>query len=464
MQHARFIVFSLFVLAALSCSSGHSKKPGEKTPQRDLAKGKVIQSVGCIKDASVTYALYLPSVYSKDKKFPVIVAFDPHASGNLPVDRYKDLAEKYGYILIGSNNSKNGQLPSETSSILSALFTEIFSQYSVDTTRIYTMGFSGGARVASMIGLYRGGIAGIIGCGAGFPGTNQPFKNKCDFIGFAGKGDFNMFELQKLDEQLSHSGFRNALVLFDGPHFWPPEPVMEEAFYWTEFCAMKEKLIPPDAGIIGNYLSVKDETLKKDQDSKDLLREYDDIRNIICFADGLTSTDKYKTRLTELENNSAVKKELANRASQMEKELQQQKTYSESFFIKDLKWWNREITNYKLRITNFKTPDDTLAARRMLSYLSLVAYMSSNRALAENDTADAGYAIKIYQWVDPDNTEVYYLSAVLNARRGNQAAAYIALKTAIDKGFNDKSRMQQQPEFQSLLSNREFFDLLQKIK
>jgi hypothetical protein len=90
--------------------------------------------------------------------------------------------------------------------------------------------------------------------------------------------------------------------------------------------------------------------------------------------------------------------------------------------------------------------------------------LSSNRALAENDTTDANYALQIYGWVDPENTEVYYLTAVLNMRKGNQAAAFAALKTAIDKGFNEKTRMQQQAEFQSLQSNREFFDLLQKMK
>jgi hypothetical protein len=326
------------------------------------------------------------------------------------------------------------------------------------------MGFSGGARIASLVGLYRGGVAGIIACGAGFPGTNEAIRNKCDFIGFAGKGDFNMFELQKLDDQLEQSGFRHALILFDGPHFWPPETIMEEAFYWLDLCAMKEKLIPVDQKLIGNYITREDEILKKHQGSKDLLKEYDELKNIICFLDGLTNIDKYREKLKATGDLAAVKQALKNRDNQMEKELEQQKTYSESFFVKDLKWWKSLITDFGLRITKYKKPEDTLAARRMLSYLSLIAYMSANRALSGNDTTDAHYALQIYQWVDPENTEVYYLTAVLNARKGNQAAALIALKTAIDKGFNEKTRMQQQPEFQPLQSNRFFFDLLQKMK
>jgi len=326
------------------------------------------------------------------------------------------------------------------------------------------MGFSGGARIASLIGFYRGDIAGIICCGAGLPGTNQPIKNKCDFIGFAGKGDFNMFELLKLDDQLEQSGFRHALILFDGPHFWPPESVMEEAFYWLEFCGMKEKLIPVNEKLIGTYISGKDEILKKDEDSGNLLKQYDDVKNIICFLDGVVNTDKYRERLKTAGDLAVVKQELKNRENLMNKELKQQKLYSESFFIKDLKWWKKVITDYELGITNYKKHEDTLAARRMLSYISLLAYMGSNRALAGNDTTDANYALQIYAWSDPENTEVYYLTAVLNARKGNPAAVLAALKTAIDKGFTEKKRMQQQPEFQPLQSNREFFDLLQKMK
>jgi len=270
--------------------------------------------------------------------------------------------------------------------------------------------------------------------------------------------------LLKLDDQLEQSEFRHALILFDGPHAWPPEPVMEEAYYWLEFCGMKEKLIPVNEKLIGTYISVKDEILKKDEDSGNLLKQYDDLKNIISFLDGVVNEDKYRDRLKIAGDLAVVKQELKNRENLMDKELKQQKLYSESFFSKDLKWWKKEITNYGLRITNYRKPEDTLAAQRMLCYLSLLAYMSSNRALSGNDTVDAHYALQIYQWVDPENTEVYYLTAVLNARKGNPAAVLTALKTAIDKGFNEKTRMQQQPEFQPLQSNREFFDLLQKMK
>ena len=58
-------------------------------------------------DAAQSYALYLPSAYSGDRRWPIIYCFDPGARGPVPVRLFR-AAEKYGYILVCSNNSHNG--------------------------------------------------------------------------------------------------------------------------------------------------------------------------------------------------------------------------------------------------------------------------------------------------------------------------------------------------------------------
>ncbi|MEI6898774.1 MAG: hypothetical protein WCL00_02755, partial [Bacteroidota bacterium] len=231
----------VFILVMNSCSSGQ-----DRTMQtgglniKEQEKGKVIPNVVCIKDQATSYTLYLPRNYSREKKSPVILIFDPHGSGFLPVEKYKNLAEQYGYILIGSNNSRNGLQMNETENIIFSLFEEIDLRYSIDTSRIYAMGFSGGARIASLIALYRGGIKGVIGCGAGFPATGQPGRFRFDYIGFAGNADFNMNELINLDSELEKSGLRHATKIFDGKHEWPPVDIIELAFLWNECCAMRD--------------------------------------------------------------------------------------------------------------------------------------------------------------------------------------------------------------------------------
>src|SRR5580658_5440998 len=76
-------------------------------PKDTFKTGVVIPSVGLRLDATQTYALYLPAGYADSAKLPVIIFFDPHGEGALPLNLYHDLADKYHFVLMGSNSSKN---------------------------------------------------------------------------------------------------------------------------------------------------------------------------------------------------------------------------------------------------------------------------------------------------------------------------------------------------------------------
>ncbi len=77
---------------------------------QEVVAGKVIPDMVCRADSNHTYALYLPSYYyeSDVEEWPVIYAFDAAARGVMPVELFMDAAEKYGYIIAGSNISENG--------------------------------------------------------------------------------------------------------------------------------------------------------------------------------------------------------------------------------------------------------------------------------------------------------------------------------------------------------------------
>ena len=398
-----FSFILLITLGILSCASGHSPKQGEQGQNRTFEKGKVISSVTCLKDHSTTYSLYLPTKYSSSQTFPVILAFDPHGSGNLPLELYHELAEKYGYIFIGSNDSKNGNSISETNRIISSLFEEINGRFSIDTNRVYAMGFSGGARIASIIGLFRGGIAGVIGCGAGFPGTDQPGNFRFDYIGFAGTSDFNMNELIRLDEQLDHLEFNHALFLFDGIHEWPSKSLMEKAFVWNECCAMRRKFIPRNENFIQREKHVFDSTLNIEKASEDKISYHRDLKNAISFMKDLFETVSYQRFLSDLENDLEYKRQLKAQQNLMEKESQEQQALTDDFFFKDIAWWKSKMKEYDKRISGKNNLTDARMCKRMKSYLSLMSYINYNRMLNSGDMEKANFALQVYQVVDPEN-------------------------------------------------------------
>src|ERR1051326_6638302 len=96
-------LFSILVLAV-----GLSFGAQAQTP----APGTVHASVTALADPTNSYALYLPSAYSPAKRWPLLLVFDPFARGEVSVKLFHEAAEKYGFIVVGSNNSRNFQDPS----------------------------------------------------------------------------------------------------------------------------------------------------------------------------------------------------------------------------------------------------------------------------------------------------------------------------------------------------------------
>src|ERR1043165_7370659 len=77
------------------------------TQTNPIPTGQIVERIEALNDSSQSYALYLPSNYTPNRMWPVLYAFDPGARGNVPVGRFKEAAEKYGWIVLGSNISRN---------------------------------------------------------------------------------------------------------------------------------------------------------------------------------------------------------------------------------------------------------------------------------------------------------------------------------------------------------------------
>jgi dienelactone hydrolase len=208
-----------------------------------LPTGVVIAEVKCEADPSQSYALYLPRGYTADRPWPVIFAFDPGGRGRNPVDRYQAAAEQYGYIVVGSNNSRNRS--SDTAATVRAMTSDVGSRFNVDPRRVYTAGMSGGARVALSVALGSRGIAGVIASSAGYPDARP--RKTLPFVLFATAGteDFNHLEMRLLDRALTTP---HHLAIFEGGHVWLSSDLAIEAVEWVELQAMKAGLKPRDDG------------------------------------------------------------------------------------------------------------------------------------------------------------------------------------------------------------------------
>lgn len=467
----------LALVSVFSVSCAGKRKPDNKAQKGVPEAGKLYEHITCLSDPYISYALYLPVASNvslkgyktnpfpeKIKTWPVILAFDPHASGSLPVKKYKDLAEAYGYILLGSNNSKNGQTQIETGTILKALMDEIRTNYPIDTSRIYLMGFSGGSRVSSLMAMFHKDIRGVIGCGAGSPGGDHRPVFRFDYFGIVGMGDFNLMEMLQLDAALKDAGTRHFITTFYGPHEWPPSTVMEDAFRWIGFNAMKDGMIPVDQAVIDSFRTKKEAEITRLERQKKFLDAANGLELLISCLDGLSPPGMYINMLQRIRNTEGYQKEAKSIGSCLNREQQEQQILMSSLISKDISWWEMKIKTFQSGTRKGNNTEDSLMNQRILSFLSLFLYGNANAAMNQDDLETSGKIIHLYELSDPANPEPNYLNALLLMRQGDTANSMGQLQKAIDKGFSDKVRIIQQREFQGLGTYRPYFDLLQKMK
>ena len=461
------ILVSIFTLQ--SCSSGNDSKKVKVqqiqepvSPKENFLKGQLIEKVICKNDTSQSYALYLPENYSIEKKYPIIYAFDPHAAGRLPVINYKDLAEKYGYIIAGSNNSKNGTSWDESQSIATNLFADAGNRLSINTQRIYVLGFSGGARVANGLAITNGSIEGAICCGAAAPATNSNSpRNNYSFFGIVGNEDFNYTEMRKYDMvDLAGHNIKHALITFDGKHEWPPKETMDEAFWWIELNEMRKNSSYKNDSLIAKHIQPELKQVVAFQQKNQVFEAYKLCQTTINFYDGLADLSSCFAIYKTVQANPEISKRLKQEEEDWDKEENIKKEYIKAFQTQNLNWWDKNIATLNQKIKTGKDKNEVLINKRTLGYLSLVAYMQTSGALKQNMLPAADFFGKIYILVDPTNNEAHYLMASISAEKGDKTGAIKSLKLAVKNGFKDTNRLQSDSAFNSIKNLKEFGDVI----
>lgn len=200
--------------------------------------GMVMPDVVTRSDSEMTYALYLPGAYTDDRLWPVLICLDPGANGRVPVERFREAAEKHGFIVIGSNHARNYDADSVGRS-LTAILDDLGARYSIHAKGVFGAGFSGGARVALSLAANSGLFEGVIACGAGFHPQFPPNPfDKFPVLYTLGNLDANYCSMRTQYGTLREFGRDTGMILFDGAHQWPPVEICELALGWLRIRAM----------------------------------------------------------------------------------------------------------------------------------------------------------------------------------------------------------------------------------
>ena len=166
--------------------------------------------------------------------------FDPSGKGKRGVKPFLKASEKYGYVIVCSNNSKNGPY-NINFDIFNNLYSHITSTIKIERNEMYLSGFSGGSRLACAVASITDLFTGVIACGAGFPQIPEyvPSTQKYNYVGLCGNRDFNYYEMIKNKSFLNKINFNNTLITSKKKHSWPSNDDILRAFDWLYLRKLK---------------------------------------------------------------------------------------------------------------------------------------------------------------------------------------------------------------------------------
>jgi predicted esterase len=439
-------------------------------PAISVVSGELVEGMACAADSSQTYTLYLPPGYTSERRWPVLMVFDPRGRSVLAAELFLEAARDYGWIIVSSNDTRSDGSWDPNIKAVAALWPEVHIRFQGDPRRIYAAGFSGGATVAHALAKKTGEIAGVIACGGPFvidriEGMDAPV------FGTTGNLDFNYQELGKLDAFLAEQGNPHRMVVFDGAHSWMPPSVARQAVEWMELLAIKRGLREPDPEMVKRLYS-KDVAVAEELALEGRqLEAAERLRAVVRTFDGLHDIDAARVGAEQLEASPE-----ARRQRKEEKRWR-------AFESRSIEALTKQVG--LLRFSELPPPSQQPARELQIDGLLRRAgrpgaegeavqrvlnlfYTQFSFYLAR-DFLDAGRydraatSLELALRIRSDNAVAWYNLACCRAQLHRSAAAVAALERAVEVGFDRSDLLSADTDLDSLRGRADFNALLAAI-
>jgi dienelactone hydrolase len=391
----------------------------------------------------------------------------------MPVEQFKDAAEKYGYILVGSNDSRNGPGVS-LNKILQTIWTDTHERFAVDEKRVYTSGFSGGARAASAVAYsLQGAVAGVIACGAGFHPNITPSKSiPFAFFATIGTEDFNMPELRTLDLALEDFDIAHRLEIFEGDHAWAASELCTEAIEWMELQAMKTGRAQKNESLIDELWKKKLEQAKAYEASQDVYQTYLIYSAIAYDFKALRETAEAEKKAKQLKETKQVKERFKQEREEDQRQIKMMRDFltlkdslqdfdNRAVALSELK---NAIANLKKKAEAKENSGERMVARRTLGAFSANSFEGAQALLFAKNYSAAAANLEIAALIRPESAGISFSLARAYALNGNRKKALDALKNAVEKGLTDIAAVEKNEAFIALREDAEFKKIVDELK
>ena len=395
---------------------------------------------------------------------------DPGARGARAAERFIAGADKYGYIVAASNDSRNGPLRFDA---INAMWADVTSHLNIDRRRMYVAGMSGGARAAiSVAAVCKDCAAGIIACAAGFP-EKVPFDSaKIMFFGIAGMYDFNYPELYKNNETLDRASATHRFESFDGPHEWPPAETLSTALAWFRLQEMARGTTPRDPAFIEEHFKIDFSRAAELESEGKLYPAYLSYKQLIADFAPLHEISEARKHYNALKD----RREIANGTKSERNHFAAQDAFQSPVLalMQSLEAGTGDpdiairatqlTTDLREHSLREKDPNQLVPLRRALGGITIAAFETANTTRKRNDLVATRRLYQVALATRPDSPDLLYNVACLYALEGNRKEAIRTLKSSIEHGFQNFDLLKNDPDLEKLRSDPEFKKLLAGVQ
>jgi len=459
------VFLTAFFVATISAAALFGWQQTEDA--QSFPPGDLIARVVALENPQQSYALYVPTKYSRERSWPIVYVFDPLARGPLALVQFQHAAELYGYLVAVSNNSRNGPWQPEFEAA-EAMVRDTQQRFSIDLKRTYFAGFSGGARVASQLAQLCKCSAGVLLSGAGFSHFSTPSAD-AEFPVFSavGNADFNYRELIPLQDTFEKQAIPHWLRVFDGAHEWAPPEVIDDALAWFRLQSMKSQREPRDRDFIAARFSVAGARVVALQSSGQPLAAWREARQLAETFESLTDIAAIGASAAELAKRKEVHEALKREHSDFEEQERlsgeildaasgQKSTGRPLTETGNAAALTKELRN---RAEHEKKPDRAVVLQRALGGVFIGSLESGNDALDKKDYVRAVQLLACATESNPQSEFSFRNLAIARALSGDRKGALEALRSArkLTKDASAFSHwLEQEPAFGHLGSFPDF--------
>jgi len=429
-----------------------------------IPKGQLVESIASESLPFQRFTVYLPTSYDPSRPAPIIYLMDPRGRARVAAKLFRPAAERYGYILMSSHNSTSDGPAELNLHAMQAMWNDSHEWFTIDQRRVYVAGFSGTARIASLMAHnLPNSITGIMGSAAAYHPDVRPSRDsKFLYFGTVGNTDYNFHEMESLEQALVSKDSPHRVERFTGSHSWMPPDLAMQAVEWMELRAMQSGTRLRDPQLIDAWWQRSLEAVRAALDEGQHLDAARRLSGMARDFAGLRDTTAPRAEAAQISSTPAVKNQLKRRQADGRRSREwlshvmgviadafpagaDSPVRTPAELAQAL-----ELARLK-RVAAGPPGEEALEAQRRLNEIEVqLGFYLPVEAVEVSEPRRADYYLSVALQIDDRSPVSWYLLGRTCAHLDAEGDALAALRRAFEAGFRDLALLEADPAFKDL--------------